>query len=63
LTAAVYQRPRDALTSNSAASTVGREGAALSEAERGMAEMSEKFRTTGGDIYVAECGRKREAID
>ena len=39
------------------------EGAALSEAERGMAEMCEKFRETGGDIYVSETGEKREAID
>jgi len=36
---------------------------AKAEAERGMAEMSEKFRATGGDLYVSETGEKREAID
>lgn len=39
------------------------EGAALSKAERRMVSMSEKFRATGGDIYVSESGQKREAID
>ncbi|MDP3618849.1 MAG: phosphomethylpyrimidine synthase ThiC, partial [Ramlibacter sp.] len=39
------------------------EGAALSEAERGMADMSEKFKAVGGELYVSESGQKREAID
>ncbi|MDP3618847.1 MAG: hypothetical protein Q8R63_03540 [Ramlibacter sp.] len=39
------------------------EGAALSEAERGMADMSEKFKAVGGELYVSESGTKREAID
>jgi phosphomethylpyrimidine synthase len=33
------------------------------EAERGMAEMSEKFRETGGELYVSESGEKRAGID
>jgi len=32
-------------------------------AERGMAEMPEKFRAAGGDLYVSESGAKRETID
>ncbi len=31
--------------------------------DRGMAEMSEKFRATGGDIYVSETGEKREGME
>jgi phosphomethylpyrimidine synthase len=32
-------------------------------AEAGMAEMSRRFRETGGALYVSESGAKREAID
>lgn len=39
------------------------EGAALSEAERGMAEMCAKFADVGKALYVSERGKKREAID
>jgi len=28
-----------------------------------MAQMSEKFRDVGGEIYVSPTGEKREAID
>jgi phosphomethylpyrimidine synthase len=38
-------------------------GAALSEAERGMQEMSAKFAEVGKELYVSESGQKREAID
>jgi phosphomethylpyrimidine synthase len=38
-------------------------GAAFSEAERGMAEMSAKFAEVGNQLYVSESGEKREAID
>ncbi len=33
------------------------------EAERGMAEMSEKFVESGSELYVSETGEKREPID
>jgi phosphomethylpyrimidine synthase len=36
---------------------------AKEEKERGMAEMSGKFREVGGEIYVSPTGEKREAID
>jgi len=36
---------------------------AKEEAERGMAEMSEKFREVGAELYVSPTGEKREAID
>lgn len=37
--------------------------AKLNDQQVGFHEMSEKFRTTGGDLYVSESGQKREAID
>jgi phosphomethylpyrimidine synthase len=37
--------------------------AAKKEAERGMAEMSEKFKEVGSEIYVHPTGEKRAAID
>jgi phosphomethylpyrimidine synthase len=37
--------------------------AKLNDQSLGMAEMSEKFRETGGDLYVSETGEKRQAID
>jgi phosphomethylpyrimidine synthase len=33
------------------------------EAERGMAEMSAKFKDVGSEIYVHPTGEKREPID
>ncbi len=36
---------------------------AKEDAERGMDEMSAKFRDVGGEIYVSPTGEKREAID
>ncbi|HPN04812.1 MAG TPA: phosphomethylpyrimidine synthase ThiC [Hyphomonadaceae bacterium] len=42
----------------------GAQGAtALTEREIGMADMSAKFTETGGELYVSESGKKREAID
>ncbi len=37
--------------------------AAKEEKERGMTEMSGKFREVGGEIYVSETGEKRETIE
>jgi phosphomethylpyrimidine synthase len=36
---------------------------ALTERELGMADMSVKFAQAGGELYVSESGKKREAID
>jgi phosphomethylpyrimidine synthase len=37
--------------------------ARLNDPTLGMAEMSEKFKAIGGELYVSESGMKREAID
>ena len=39
------------------------EGTLAAEREKGMADMSAKFAATGGELYVSESGKKREAID
>ena len=43
--------------------TTGGSLSTLTDVERGMQDMSEKFRATGGELYISESGKKREAID
>jgi hypothetical protein len=56
--------PQSARTGGGGAPRSGvTEGAALSEAERGTAEMSTKFAEVGKELYVSESGENNEAID
>ena len=64
---AAGQRPADASNKGNPSplkgGTTGGSLSTLADAERGMAEMSEKFRATGGELYISETGEKRGAID
>ena len=48
----ITQEVRDFATKQNSDSFLAAESAASADAERGMAEMSEKFRAKGGEIYL-----------